>query len=426
MTEDQRHSEQVVAATFLLPASSAEPLVIELPHHALRLVVVTNGSVGLLDESWSAGGVYILLGPGVERERYSAYVGKAPSGLRARVKTHVRSKEGWDRALLVAHTSYGFSSAAVGWLEGRLWDVLRAAPAAELRNQVRPRDESLPPWERRELERYIAPITAVLRAVGANPDTPDQVPTRRRGRGPRRQYTETIADLLEAGMLTVGSRLHPVPEAYDTPADVVEGGHLMVDGSAFETPSAAGVHVMGRAVNGWDFWGAASGDGTLVPLAELRRRLRANGAPPPAPTDDVPGDVGADSGAVVAENKPSRRRAAAELPDAASPENADEQSAGRRRPRRVEGTLADIVAAGLMETSVIFTTYKGQRYEASQHGENGLVLADATSFNSLSLAAAHITGRPTNGWTFWKKTSRGGKTVALAKLRSELGESSSA
>ena len=87
-------AEQVVAATFLLPASSAEPLVIELPHHALRLVVVNNSSVGLLDNSWDAGGIYVLLGPAEERDRYSAYVGKAPSGLRSRVREHVRSKKG--------------------------------------------------------------------------------------------------------------------------------------------------------------------------------------------------------------------------------------------------------------------------------------------------------------------------------------------
>jgi hypothetical protein len=272
MEGDVMGAEGVVAATFLLPASSAEPLVVELPHHALRLVVVNNGSVSLLDDSWDAGGVYVLLGAAEQRERYSAYVGKAPSGLRSRVGSHVRSKEGWDRAPLVFHTSYGFSSAAVGWLEGRLWDVLTAAPAAELRNHVRPRDETLPPWERRELERYITPITAVLRAIGANPDTPDHEPVRKTRR-PRR-YTETVADLLDELLLVAGARLRPLPEAFDTPATVLEGGRLEVDGQAFDTPSAAAVHVAGRAMNGWDFWGAASGDGTLF---ELRRRLRTAG-----------------------------------------------------------------------------------------------------------------------------------------------------
>jgi hypothetical protein len=415
-------SEQVVAATFLLPASSAEPLIIELPHHALRLVVVNNGSVGLLDDSWDAGGVYILLGSAEQRDHYSAYVGKAPSGLRSRVGHHVRSKEGWDRALLVSHTSYGFSSAAVGWLEGRLWDVLTAAPAAELRNQVRPRDETLPPWERLELERYITPITAVLRALGANPDTPDQAPARRRARGPRRSYSETVADLLDAGMLTVGARLRPLPEAFDTPATVLDAGRLEVNGALFETPSAAGVQIVGRQVNGWDFWGAASGDGTLVPLSELRRRLRANGAGQPAEgAEDLPAEGAAEPVEESASDQEYAR--AGERPAAAADEartaEPDAPAVARRRPRRVDGTVAAIVAAGLLESPTIFATYKGTRYEATAHGENGLALADGPTFNSLSLAAAHITQRPTNGWTFWK-TQKDGKAVALASLRAML------
>src|SRR4051812_35331680 len=68
---------EVIAATFLLPSTSAQPLVVELPHHALRLVVVNNGSVGLLDDSWDAAGVYVLLGHGSRADEYNAYVGKA-------------------------------------------------------------------------------------------------------------------------------------------------------------------------------------------------------------------------------------------------------------------------------------------------------------------------------------------------------------
>jgi hypothetical protein len=415
-------AEQVVAATFLLPASSAQPLVIELPHHALRLVVVNNGSVSLLDESWDAGGIYVLLGPGEQREHYSAYVGKAPSGLRSRVGQHVRSKEGWDRALLVAHTSYGFSSSAVGWLEGRLWDVLRSAPAAELRNQVRPRDETLPPWDRRELERYIAPITAVLRALGANPDTPDQAPPRRSGRGPRRSYAETIANLIDAGMLTVGARLHPLPEPFDAPATVLEAGQLEVDGSVFDTPSAAAVHVVGHPVNGWDFWGVPSGDGTVVALAALRQRLRASGLKNSAVDGEV-GD-GPNHAAIGSDPIPTEGL----IPPAIAPPtphraaNAGDQlgQPGRRRqPRRIHGTLADLEAAGLLNGQTVFATHKGERYEAVRDGENGLRLPDGTTFRSLSLAAVHLTGRPTNGWTFWRAEHLG-KTVPLATLRAIL------
>jgi len=122
-------AEDVIAATFLLPTSSAAPMVIELPHHALRVVAVSKESVNLLDETWDTSGIYVLLGV-AGPESFTAYVGKAPSGLRSRVTQHVNTRDGWNRALLVCQIGYGFSSAAVGWLEGRLWDVLNAAPAA--------------------------------------------------------------------------------------------------------------------------------------------------------------------------------------------------------------------------------------------------------------------------------------------------------
>lgn len=67
----------------------------------------------------------------------------------------------------------GFNSAEAGWLEGRLWDILDGAPAAQLVGK-KGDDQTLPQHDRERLEQYIPAITAVLRAIGASPDTPDQ------------------------------------------------------------------------------------------------------------------------------------------------------------------------------------------------------------------------------------------------------------
>ena len=302
--------------------------------------------------------------------------------------------------------------------------MLQSAPAAKTRNENRPRDDSLPPWERRELERYIAPVTAVLRALGANPDTPDQAPSPSRGRGARRTYSETVSDLLEAGLLTVGTRLRPIPDAFDSPATVVDGGRLQVGDTVFETPSAAGVHAAKRSVNGWDFWGAASGDGTLVPLSELRRRLQtsesttapAARAVEPTPATAAPTQI------TPAEDAPLGVPSVPPKPEAGSDsDRAAERSARPSTPRRIQGTLDDLARAGMLEGD-IFATYKGERYEATRAGSNGLRLSDGTEFRSLSLAGAHVCGRIScNGWTFWK-TEHEGKVVTLAKLRALLGE----
>ena len=137
------------------------------------MAVVGREAIGHLDESWDAIGIYVLLWPIAADGSYTAYVGKVgQSTLRKRLYQHERTKEGWTRALLVRRdTSDGFNSAETGWLEGRLTDLLTLAPLANPINRP-DKDESLPQYEREALDRAIRPIAAVLRVLGASPDTP--------------------------------------------------------------------------------------------------------------------------------------------------------------------------------------------------------------------------------------------------------------
>src|SRR4051812_5164414 len=88
-----------IPVTFLVPPSSRAPMEIELRHQVLRMVVVGKESVSYLAPFWSARGVYFLLGHAEPADRFTAYVGKAPSGLASRIAGHVRSREDpWERA----------------------------------------------------------------------------------------------------------------------------------------------------------------------------------------------------------------------------------------------------------------------------------------------------------------------------------------
>ena len=110
--------------TVLVPGSARRPIVIYDPQGALRLAVVEQDCATALDESWDSAGVYVLLWPPVEEadQLPRVYVGQAAQGLRKRIGQHVVGKPGWRRAVLVdrANAKYGFNSAQVGWLEGRL------------------------------------------------------------------------------------------------------------------------------------------------------------------------------------------------------------------------------------------------------------------------------------------------------------------
>lgn len=82
---------------------------------------------------------------------------------------------------------------------------------------------------------------------------------------------ESVADLLEAGLVAVGSRLIMTHGGREHYATVVEGGALDVDGHREDTPSGAARRVTGGSHNGWTAW---SVDGE--PLAALRWKLRAD------------------------------------------------------------------------------------------------------------------------------------------------------
>jgi hypothetical protein len=216
--------------------------------------------------------------------------------------SHVHNKDHWSRALLVVKdTSFGFNSAQVGWLEGRLHGVLDSAELAWLHNHDRPRYETLPLYERQALETSVMSISRVLRLLGYNPESPGdegkQHPPEAAGKAYRGQvyYGIKLLDLIDAGLMQVDTTLLSTNSAYPATATVRRNGLIETDGGFYETPFAAASAVRGGAANGWDFW-AADVDGRKVPLADLRRELialrRSGGAPdsePPTVSSPIQG-----------------------------------------------------------------------------------------------------------------------------------------
>ncbi|HWH13832.1 MAG TPA: hypothetical protein VNT51_03735, partial [Miltoncostaeaceae bacterium] len=245
--------------TFLVPPSAAEPMEVAVKHSGLQMVLVNRESVGLLKSDWKRLGVYFLLGPDTnDPDRFRAYVGEVgKSTLVQRVKQHAASKDWWSRALLIASASDDFNSAEIGWLEGRLFDVLHNAVACDVMNGNRPGDESLHASERAVLEKYVEPITAALRACGAAPDTADQKPIPK-GKKPKK-YPETLLDLIAGGLLKSETQLQSLKKGVSATATVLPDGRLRLNGATYSTPSGAAKAAAGTAAEaGWDFWGAPS------------------------------------------------------------------------------------------------------------------------------------------------------------------------
>ena len=93
----------------------------------------------------------------------------------------------------------------------------------------------------------------------------------------RRSYPETIADLIEEGLIQVSTILTMRYQNVDRFGTVTMDGRIDIDGHKEETPSGACIWVTGRQTcNGWAEWKVRDGKS----LADLRWMLRAKRFPP--------------------------------------------------------------------------------------------------------------------------------------------------
>jgi len=380
--------------TFYVPASAGEPMEMNVHHSGLKMVLLHREAVHLLSDAWNVLGVYFLLGPSSEPERYRAYVGEVgKTTLRGRLREHASSKPWWNRALLIASASNQFNSAEIGWLEGRLYDVLNNAVAADLMNGNRPGDDSISDRDRAPLERYVEPVMAALRASGAPPDTADQKPAPSGRKRPAR-YPESVKDLIDAGLLKTGTRLHPQRKQLTQTALVLEDGSLQVGEQVFAAVSPAAQAVSGNTAEpGWEFWGAPSGDGGFVPLFELRARLRAERG------NDVP----------------------ASRPWPAAPP----AGPGRKKRAYYPEKITDLIAAGLLTAGEPLYPVRRDLTETATALDDGRILFQGEAYRSVSAAAQASTGNDSEpGWECWT-VEREGSRVTLFDLRARLRASKS-
>jgi hypothetical protein len=271
----ETQQSDALTMTVLASLDPGTPAIVFDSNAALRLAVIDRRSLGGLDATWDQPGVYLLLGPLSEDGSFVAYVGKASAGLRARMGEHAgkRGREWWTRALLVVRdTTHGWHSGQVGWLEGRLFDLLDGASLARMDNTQRPKDESVPAYDRAPLEAVVEPVAAMLRLLGYAPDAlAEEAVTSSSARRARTTYTLTVADLLNQGDLREGDRLFTTRSTLPGEAIVNADGTITMGSTQYPTLSAAGAALRGGAVNGWELW-AVERDGARVPLAAIRAR----------------------------------------------------------------------------------------------------------------------------------------------------------
>jgi hypothetical protein len=263
-------SSDSLPLTLLIPEGAGAPIEVFDQHAALKMAVVDRAGAHLLNDDWDMPGIYLLLDRHESDGSWGVYVGKAPAGIKTRLGSHLRNKDHWYRAVLIRRdTTFGFNSAQIGWLEGRLYDMLNAADEARLHNGNRPSDETLPPYDRQMLEMVVLPVQRILRLLGHDPATVDDPGAGTVTKRSSRFFGITLAEIEAAGLIAEGAPLVSTNGAWPASAMLGPGGSVEYDGKTYPTPSAAACAVKNGPANGWEFWAIDDGS-KRVSLATLR------------------------------------------------------------------------------------------------------------------------------------------------------------
>jgi hypothetical protein len=272
-----------------VPEGNAAPVEFYDDVNAYRIAVVDKNYVNKLPEAWNVPATYILVSERDPDGKWKAYVGKAPSGVKARLTSHARQKDEWSRALIVVRdTSHGLNSAQIGWLEGRLHEVLRTRyPDVVLTNTVQPGDKTLPVHDHPEAA--VVSVVHCLRTLGYHSSEPEKKPAARKATPEASRKTKSsgavsLSDIVKAGLLPAGTVVHSTNGNWPGTAVVDADGSLSVDGRVFPSPSSAGVYVCeGISTNGWTFWAVKGVDGGKKTLSAYREEFLKLRIPPTPP-----------------------------------------------------------------------------------------------------------------------------------------------
>lgn len=239
---------------------------------ALQIAIVDRLAINNLSQEWDETGVYILLDRHLPDGTWGAYVGKATTGIRLRLKAHVNTKDHWYRAILLTRdTTHGFNSAHAAWLEGRIFDLLRASKSTKLHNLKLPGDDTLDSYDIPMLESVVEPIAQLLRLVGHDVSTADDIDTMKSDGLKNVFHGVALKDLILAGFLNGNEELVSTMSTVPALAQIQPDGRIKFNGEFFTTPSAAAVAARGGATNGWSMWAI------VTPTGQVRlSTLRAN------------------------------------------------------------------------------------------------------------------------------------------------------
>lgn len=257
--------------------------VAEITTRIVQVVDVPRSLLGEFNAMPESGfsALYFLLSDADGMAGRRVYVGRSDR-LRSRLETHHRSKEFWERALILLVSTKGLTQAHAAYLE---WQSIREATRAG-RYIVENANGGSKPHVPRSLQAACSEIFEtgqvlvatlghpIFEALGVGRDQPggaEVLYCKRSGADGRGLYTPEGFVVLKGS----SGRSQVVPQLVDTPdararQNLIDAGVVSVAGDRmtftkdhlFGSPSSAATALMARTANGWKEW--ETKDGTTL------------------------------------------------------------------------------------------------------------------------------------------------------------------
>lgn len=224
-------------------------------------------------------GVYFLLGRSEETSQDIIYIGQAGErengkGLLGRIEEHDKSKEFWNRAVLVLTSNNSFGATDITYLERSFYDLALKSGRYSLENNQVPSHGNVTEEKKAELDEFIEYVRLVVGSMGYRMFEPmlPESQQKQNQNDPEAQnlYIQLGGATIACGqrndegfVLHAGSKLitpkKSFPSSLSKKRKELEKAHKIVSGKTtedilFSAPSTAARFVLGRSASGMVEW----------------------------------------------------------------------------------------------------------------------------------------------------------------------------
>ena len=225
-------------------------------------------------------GVYFLLGRSEETSQDIIYIGQAGErengkGLLGRIEEHDKSKEFWNKAILVLTSNNSFGATDITYLERSFYDLELKSGRYSFENNQVPSHGNVTEEKKAELDEFIEYVRLVVGSMGYRmfePMLPTSHHKKQNNKNPETQnlHIQLNGKVIACGqrndegfVLRSGSLLMPPKESFPPSLlkkrEELEKASKIASGKTtedilFSAPSTAARFVLGRSANGLDMW----------------------------------------------------------------------------------------------------------------------------------------------------------------------------